>query len=364
MTDLINTVASWPAVAEHVPETMNAMVFREFGDPDVLHMETVPVPDIGPDEILVKVGAVSIGRLLDLVARSGKHPYASFTFPHILGGDHAGTVAAVGASVSEFTVGDHVAIFPLVVLGDDEYTRTGRSDLSPNVQIIGTHRPGAYAEYVSVPAANASVVPDGVAPAQASALASVGAVATNQFARVGGIGAGSRVVVQGASSALGLTTALLAKHLGCEVVVSSRHESKRKTLRELGFEHVFDAIDDDFSDRVRGAFGGGADLIVDNLGAPLVWEHGFDSLRPGGAMVSSGAFLGHTVPLNLQKLYTTGIRVVGVRTGTPESVAELWREVGRGFRTVVDRSFPLHDAPDAHRYVEHGDNVGKVVLIP
>lgn len=364
MTESILTESPWPDLAGGVPTTMNAMVFREFGGPEVLKMETVPVPDIGPDDVLVKVGAVSVGRLLDLVARSGKHPYATFTFPHILGADHAGTVAAVGSAVSGLKVGEHVAIFPGVVIGEDEYTRSGRSDLSPLVQVIGTHRPGAYAEYAAVPAANASLVPDGVGPEQASALASVGAVATNQFSRVGGVVKGSRVVVQGASSALGLTTALLAKHLGAEVVVSSRHESKRRRLREIGFEHVFDAVDDDFTDKVKVAFGGGADLIVDNLGAPLVWEHGFDSLRPGGAIVSSGAFLGHVVPLNLQKLYTTGIRVVGVRTGTPESVGELWKQVGLGFRTVVDRSFALADAPESHRYVERGDNVGKVVLIP
>ncbi|AII11016.1 quinone oxidoreductase family protein [Rhodococcus opacus] len=363
MTDLI-AEAPWPDVKADVPSTMSAMVFREFGEPEVLQMETMPVPPVGPDDILVKVGAVSIGRLLDLAARSGKHPYAKFTFPHVLGAEHAGTVAALGSDVNSVAVGDHVAIFNVVILQEDEYTRSGRADISPNVEIIGTHRPGAYAEYSVVPAANASVVPDGVGPQQAAALASVGAVAANQFARVGGIDKDSRVIVQGATSALGLTTALLAKHLGAQVVVTSRHESKRERLRELGFDHVFDATSPDFSELVRAALGGGADVVVDNLGAPEVWEHGFDSLKPGGAIVSSGAFLGHTVPLNLLKLYSTGIRIIGVRTGCPESVSSLWTEVGNGFRTVVDRSFSLKDAAEAHRYVEHGSNVGKVVLVP
>ncbi|WP_375386068.1 zinc-binding alcohol dehydrogenase family protein [uncultured Microbacterium sp.] len=358
------TTEEWPTVDATTPREMTAMLFREFGAPEVLHAETVPVPELGPGDILVKVGAVSVGRLLDLVARAGKHPYAKFTFPHILGGEHAGTVVAVADDVTRVSVGDHVAVFPVVQLEENEYTRTGYADISPTVEIIGTHRPGAYGAYVRVPAVNASIVPPGVSPQQASALASVGAVATCQFARVGGVGEGSRVIVQGATSALGLTTALLAAHLGAEVVVSSRHESKRARLAELGFVHIFDAIDEDFAFRARDAFGGkGATVVVDNLGAPLIWEHGFNALQPGGAIVSSGAFLGHHVSLNLQQLYSTGIRVVGVRTGTPESVETLWAEVANGFRTVVDRAFPLADAPAAHHYVEDGNNVGKVVLV-
>ena len=340
------------------------MLFREFGAPEVLHFEPVPTPVLGPGDILVKVGAVSLGRLLDLLARSGKHPYATFTFPHILGGEHSGTVAAVADDVTSVSVGDHVAVFPVVLLEENEYTRTGYADISPAVEIVGTHRPGAYGRYVRVPASNASIVPPGVSPEQASALASVGAVATCQFERVGGVGPGSRVIVQGATSALGLTTALLAKHLGAEVVVSSRHESKRARLSELGFEHVFDAVDADFTRRARDAFGGkGAHVVVDNLGAPLVWDHGFDALQPGGAVVSSGAFLGQRVSMNLQQLYSTGVRIIGVRTGTPESVRTLWSEVANGFRTVVDRSFPLTEAAAAHHYVEDGSNVGKVVLV-
>lgn len=361
--ELTGTVP-WPERGP-VPDTMRALTFRRFGLPEVLQVERLPSPEPPVGEVLVRVAAVGVGRLLDLVARSGRHPYAFFTFPHVLGAEHAGTVAALGSGVDGIAVGDHVAVFQTITTAADEFTRSGYSDLSPNVVILGTHRQGADAEYVSVPASNVSVVPSGMGPEQAASLAGVGPVAANQFARVGGVGPGSRVIVQGASSGLGSTTALLAQHLGADVVVTSRQESKRARLRQLGFAHVLDAIDPDFAEQAREAFGGhGADVVVDNLGAPLVWEHGFDALRPGGAMVSSGAFLGHTVPLNLQKLYSTGLRVVGVRTGTLESVRALWDAAANGFRTVLDRTFPLADAPAAHRYVEDGGNVGRVLLAP
>ncbi|MDT0183944.1 zinc-binding dehydrogenase [Microbacterium sp. ARD31] len=353
----------WPSVDGGVPSEMHATAFAEFGGPEVLKDIVVPTPQPGRGEVLVKVAAVSVGRLLDLIARSGKHPYATFELPHILGADHAGTIAAVGEGVDNVVVGDHVAGFHVIFPVEDEYTRSGYGDLSPSVKIIGTHVPGADGEYVVVPAVNVRVVPEGIGPVMAASIIGVGPVAMNQFERAGGVGAGSNVIVQGATSGLGATTAMLAKHLGATVVVTSRHESKRERLRELGFEHVFDAIDEDFADRAREAFGGdGAHVVVDNLGAPLIWEHGFAALRPGGAMVSSGAFLGHVVPLNLQRAYTQGMRVIGVRTGTLGTVDRVWAEAERGYRTVVDATFPIENAPDAHRFVERAGNVGRVVM--
>lgn len=346
-----------------VPATMKAVTMRQFGPPDVLTMEEVETPEPRAGEVLVRVAAVSVGRLLDLLARSGKHPYAHFTFPHILGAESAGVVAALGDGVSDVAVGDRVAVFPVIVTGDDEQTRAGYPELSPSVELIGTHRQGAYAEFVRVPAENVRIVPEGMTPLDSICVVLAGAVAMNQFDRVGGVGEGTRIVVQGAASALGSTTALLARHLGADVIVSSRHEAKRAKLRELGFEHTLDPCAEDFADRVREIYGGrGAQVIVDNLGVEDIWRRGFDALGPGGSVVSSGAFLGVEVPVNAKRLYSLGQRVIGVRTGNLASLDRAWTEVHRGFRSVLDRSFPLEDAAGAHTYVEGEDNVGRVGL--
>jgi NADPH:quinone reductase-like Zn-dependent oxidoreductase len=342
---------------------MRAVTFREFGGPEVLRVEEMPTPKPGRGEVLVRVEAVSVGRLLDLVARSGKHPYMTFTFPHILGADHAGVVAQLGEGVEGVAVGDRVAVFPVVLEGEDKMTRAGRADLSPGVRIIGTHRPGAYAQYTAVPAENLLPMPADLSPSDAVAVVLAAAVAENQFHHAGGVGPGSRVIVQGATSALGSTTALYALHRGADVVVGSRDPAKRDRLREIGFAHVLDCNPSDFATRAREAFGGeGADVVVDNLGEPTLWDCGFDALGPGGTVVSSGAFLGRIVPLNLQRLYSQGHRIVGVRSGTLASARRAWTEVEQGFRSVVDRTFPLEDAPAAHAYVEAGGNVGRVAL--
>lgn len=356
---------AWPQPDATVPATMRAVPFAAFGPPEVLVEAEVPTPEPAAGEVLVKVGAVSVGRLLDLAARAGTHPYAKFRMPHILGAEHGGTVVAVGTDVTRARVGDHVAVNQVILPVDDEFVRRGRGDLSPHLQILGVHRQGAYAQYCAVPEANVTVVPPGVDPAQTAALAGVGAVAVNQFTQAGGVEEGMNVLVPGATSGLGSTAALLARHLGANVVVTSRDAAKRDRLHELGFTHVLDATDDDFPAAVREAFGGrGADLIVDNLGSRSVWAHEFDALQPGGAIVSSGAFLREDLPFDLLRVYTYGYRIIGVRTCTPESVDELWRHAAAGFRSVVDRVFPLADAAEAHRYVEKSANVGRVALAP
>ena len=281
----------------------------------------------------------------------------------MLGAEHTGIIAAVGDDVTGFTIGDQVATFPVLTDPNCPMVAAGFAELSPTARIIGTHLAGAYADYIAVPASNVFAVPGGMSPADAVALALAGVVAMNQFTRAGLV-AGQRVVVQGASSALGSTTALLARHLGARVIVTSRDEAKRTRLRELGFDAVLQASSPDFADEVRAVFdGNGADLVIDNLGDPLVWTHGMDALHAGGAMVSSGAFLGRTVPVDLQRLYSFGQRVIGVRSGNLTAAQRLWAQAGSGFRSVVDRTFPLTEAARAHEYVEASANVGRVALL-
>lgn len=361
-TPAATTTQGWPSPGP-VPTAMRAVAFHEFGGPEVLRVGEVPTPHPGTGEVLIRVAAVSVGRLLDLVARSGRHPYATFTFPHVLGAEHSGVVAAVGSGVKEFTVGDRVATFPVLTDPDCPMAAAGFAELSPTARIIGTHLSGAYADYIAVPATNVFPVPVDMSPADAVALALAGVVAMNQFSRAGLV-AGQRVVVQGASSALGSTTALLARHLGARVIVTSRDETKRARLAELGFDAVLQASATTFADDVRAVFDGrGADIVVDNLGDPVVWTHGMDALAPGGAMVSSGAFLGRTVPVDLQRLYSLGQRVIGVRSGNLTAARQLWAEAAVGFRSVVDRTFALSDAARAHEYVEASANVGRVALL-
>jgi NADPH:quinone reductase-like Zn-dependent oxidoreductase len=351
--------AAWPEPVP-VPATMRTMVFRRFGPPDVLEEAVLDTPGPGPGEVLVQVAAVGIGRLLDLTARAGRHPYARFQLPHVLGADHAGTVTALGEGVEAVRVGDRVAVFPVVSCGECAHCAEGHEEVCSSLSLVGTHRPGAYAEFCAVPARNVHTVPDGIPPAMAASLALVGPVAANQLAQAG-LRPGHWVLVQGAASALGSTTAALARHLGAKVIATSRSAEKRAALAAA--DVVLDATAADFVERVREATGGrGVDIAVDNLGDPAVWDATLACLARGGTVVTSGAFLGGKVQVDLLRLYSDCHRIIGVRTGNTEAVKALWTEAEHGFRAVVDRTFPIARAADAHRYMEDDKNVGRVAL--
>lgn len=345
-----------------VPASMRAMLFHRFGPPDVLEQATIDTPSPGPGEVLVQVAAVSIGRLLDLEARAGRHPYARIRPPHVLGADHSGVIAALGEGVDSVQVGDRVAVFPAVACGGCAHCADGREEVCAGLTVVGTHRPGAYAQFCAVPARNVHQVPDGIPPAMAASLALIGPVAANQLSQAG-LRAGHWVLVQGAASALGSTTAALAQHLGAKIIATSRSPEKRKALAASGNDVVLDATAPDFAERVREATGGhGVDIAVDNLGDPAVWNATLDTLARGGTAVTSGAFLGGDVHVDLRRLYSDCHRIIGVRTGNAASVKALWTQVEHGFRAVIDRTFPIARAADAHRYMEDDNNVGRIAL--
>lgn len=352
--------AAWPpGVVDSA--RMAVVEFAEFGPPEVLAIGYRDVPSCGPDDVLVRVAAVSVGRLLDLAVRAGRHPQVRPPLPHVLGAEHAGTVAAVGTRVTGVGVGDHVAVFPAIRCGECRSCVRGPIEACPRTQIIGVHRPGAYAEYTVVPAAIVHVVPADLDPVTAAGLALAGPVAANQLTQAG-MRADAWVLVQGAASALGSLTAAYAAHLGARVIGTSRAEWKRERLLGLGVAAALDPYNPSFVEQVLGLTGEGVDVIVDNLGEPQLWERGLEVLAPGGAVVSSGAFLGGRLALDLRQLYLRNQRIIGVRSGSPASVETLWAEVARGFRPVVDRSFPIARAADAHRYLENDGNLGRVVL--
>lgn len=362
-TPLTDARAAWPDAILSTPDTMRALVFDQFGGPDVLRVAERPTPRPGPEDVIVRVAAVSVGRLLDLETRAGTNPIARVTFPHVLGAEHSGTVVAVGANVPTSRLGEHVAVFPVLTCGECRDCRAGHTEACFSLRLIGVHREGAYAEYAASPAVNAHVVPAGTTPVDAAALALAGPVAENQL-RAASITVGGWVLVQGGGSSLGSLTAALAVSHQARVISTSRSSVKRRQLLNLGVEVALNPTADDFVDAVMAVTGGrGVEVAIDDLGHPAIWDATMQVLATRGTAVTSGAFLGKSgVHLDLMRLYLRSQRIVGVRTGNAASAALLWEQVAAGFRPIVDRTFPISVAADAHRYMESGGHFGRIVL--
>lgn len=362
---LVATAVRWPdedPAGITLPARMRAVAFDAFGPPEVLTVHEVDAPVPGPGEVAVRVAAVSVGRLLDVSARAGTHPYARIALPHVPGAEHAGTVAAVGAGVEFVRPGDHVAVYPVLGCGTCAACADGATEACPAARIMGLHTWGAYAEFTVVPEANVTVVPAGVGPEEAAAVALSGAVAQNQF-DAAGLRSGEWVLVLGASSALGSLTTALAVHRGARVIAASRSAAKRERLLELRPEAVVDPTEPGVADRIRDLTGGaGVGLVVDDLGDPDLFRTAMDVLAIRGRLVTSGAFLGGKVELDLLTLYSRSQRVIGVRSGNPGSARKAWAAVAEGLRPVIDRAFPVARAAEAHRHLEDSANTGRVVL--
>jgi NADPH:quinone reductase-like Zn-dependent oxidoreductase len=318
---------------------MRAVVHDRYGPPDVLRVEEVEQPVPKDDEVLVKVHATTVNRT-DCHIR-GANPFlwrffgAGLRRPkqRLSGSDLAGEVVAVGSAVTEFSVGDPV---------------------------FGTSgsRFGAHAEYVCVrESALIAHKPAGMGFEEAAAIAD-GALAALMSLRRIGLREGQKIVVYGASGAMGTAAVQLAKHFGAHVTAVCNTKNV-DLVRSLGADRVFDYTQEDFTKS-----GETYEIVLD-----AVQKHSFRrsrrSLKPGGLYVATDlGFLWH-VPLLALASKWIGDRKVIFSLGRPTEedlllVKELI-ETGK-YRAVIDRTYPLEDVVEAAKYVETGQKTGNVVL--
>ena len=324
-----------------MPETMRAALTRRYGPPDVVDVAHVPVPTPAPGEIRVRVhaAAVSTG---DGEMRRFQIPwyvwlplraFLGFRRPRkpVLGTDFAGVVDAVGEGVEEFAAGDRVF---------------GASGFGF----------GAHAEMLCMKASGAVVrIPDGVDDMSAAAIP-LGGVNALHFLRRAEIEPGDRVLVIGAGGTIGTFGVQLAREMGAKVTAVDAWD-KLEMLQSIGADHVVDFETQDLGDLDETY-----DVIFDVVGKTPVGTL-LRRLAPKGRILFA-----NPKPFELLwvwwRLRRTGQRVIsGVVDEDPDDLAHLADEVQRGgLRPVVDRTYPLEDIVEAHRYVESGRKRGNVLV--
>ena len=317
---------------------MRAIVQDRYGPPEVLRIAEVPTPEAGVGEVLIRVHASSVTQT-DAHIRAA-HPVVwrlilGLRRPRwpTLGVELAGTVAAIGAGVSTFKVGD---------------------------EVFGLMRwLGAHADYVAVPAsAPIAPKPANVSMIEAAAACDGGNQAMAAL-RVGRVKAGDRVVVYGASGSLGTAAVQIAKRLGAHVtgVTSTSHV---ELVRSLGADEVIDYTRDDFTKA-----GPVYDTVIDAVGKHAFYW-GRHALRPGGIYVETdfGPHKLHTLFWWIASRWL-GDRRLTFASGrrSKADVLHLKELIEAGaYRPVVDRTYPMTEAVAAHRYVEAWRKAGNVVL--
>jgi len=346
---------------------MRAVVIHSHGPPEVLEQVTIPVPTPGPGQALLRVRAVSVNAYLDVSNRAGCVPFASYTFPHVLGAEHAAEIVALHPGTqSGFAVGDRVVVSSTVPCRCCKECLAGHDERCAELGILGVNCPGAYAEYTALPIHVLRRIPEGVEFADASALGLNGPLAVAQLSLVNAQ-AGETILVQGAASASGSMALLVARVLGLKTIGTTRNRGRAARIRDLGFADHVVVTDSEISHAVDSVNeltdGRGADIVIDNLGAMSSWPITVGALAVGGRVVTSGAKFGQQVTLDLRNLYTRSQTIFGIRTANEPARDRLWQMVEHSdLRPVIDSTFPLEEAASAHQRIEAGDNIGRVVL--
>ena len=329
---------------------MKAMIYREFGPPEVLHYEDLPDPVPGPGEVAIEVHACSVNRVLDVAVRAGKQPQRKVQLPHVGGVDPVGIVTAIGPGVDDRKVGDVVAVFQ--GLGER--------------RMFGIHCWGGNAQFTKAPVFATCVVPKGVSYADACVLARHAPVAWNLLMRLGKLQPGESVLVMGAAGNLGSIGIQLAKNLGAHVIACAGSDERAQMGRELGADHTINYNMTDLKDEImRITHGKGVDVVYDNIANPAPTAKAIEALAFDGRLVTAGAHGGPVVPVNFFHVYDHRITIMGSPYSRGEDAMPALEAAAAGkMRVLVERVMPLAQAVEAHRLVESSPGVGKVILDP
>jgi NADPH:quinone reductase-like Zn-dependent oxidoreductase len=344
---------------------MKAVVMHEFGAPSVLRYEDVPTPTPGPTEVLVRVGAVSVNRSLDVRVRAGAY-HVKPSLPHVLGCDPAGTVVQVGADVEGIAEGQRVAFKGSIPCGACPDCLGGRATSCKRGKQLGTTCWGGYAEYICVPASNLRPFPENLSFAEASMIFRHFPQAFRLLEDTAGLQAGEWLLVMGAAGALGSCLVQVGKLLGARVIAGAGSDERVVSCLAHGADFGVNYRTQDLAAEVKRITDGhGADVVAENVADPTIWPGAFNSLAHGGRLVTVGAHGGGIVEIDVNQLYLKGLRIIGTAGSRPRDVESTTREAAEGkIHAVIGKIMPLEEAAEAHRLVESNLVAGKVMLRP
>ncbi len=340
---------------------MKAIRIHQHGDPSVLTSEDAPVPACGDDGFLLDVKAASVNHL-DLWVRRGM-PGVKIPLPRIPGADAAGVVRAVGKNVTSIRPGQRVLLCPQTSCGHCEYCGDGENSMCRDWQIFGEHCDGTYAEVVAAPAYCAVPIPDSMDFVTAAAPGLVFLTAWRLTVTRGRLKPGEDVLIHGVGAGVGTVCLQIAKMLGARAIVTASSDDKLAKAKALGADVCLNYAKDDWLKKVREATSKrGVDLVVDYIGKET-WSKSLMALRRGGRLTTCGATTGYDPTEDIRQIFYRQLEIIGCTMGSAKEFSDAMRCFFQGrLKPVIDSTFPLKDAAEAHRRIESRSVFGKIVL--
>ncbi len=343
---------------------MKAVVMNAFGGPDVLNYQDVDTPEVGPDDVLVEVHAVSINRTFDLFLREDTYAYTP-DLPHIMGVDPSGVITAVGENVTDRKIGDRVfcSIFVPTTRPDPYMALPG---LGP-VDFLGVTIWGGNAQYVRTMASRTVPIPDNLNFHEATVIGRHLATAVNQVDNILQAKEGDTVLVMGATGGLGAACIQVAKWSGATVIAAAGADDRVAATLELGADHGINYRTHDLTEEIlKLTDGKGVTGVCDSVADPETFNLVIHSMARGATLVTAGNASGTAdVPLSVRRLYLYMLKIVGEPREAPGGLEAAFVRAGQGgVKALIDQVLPLSQAAEGHRRVESRVGTGKVVLDP
>jgi propanol-preferring alcohol dehydrogenase len=346
---------------------MKAMVLPELGAP--LRLQTVPVPSIGPGDVLLRVRAVGVGLTVVIMTAV---PGRVTAFPRIPGHEVAGEVAEVGAEVAHVKVGDRVTCHFYLTCRTCRFCRSGRETLCTAFRgYVGMACDGAYAEYMAIPAANVTPIPAEVSDVDAAIAADAICTPYHACREEARVGPGDAVLIVGAGGGVGIHGVQMARLCGGWVIAADLGDDKLAAARECGADALVDVRDGDLAGQVRKLTDGrGVDAAIDFVASRDTLEGSLGALARAGRLVIIGSrprpVFGVDAAFTVDpgRMLNDMLEIHGSRYVTLTEIQqtlELLRQ--RRLRAVVSRTFPLEGAEEAHELLRKNAIVGRAALL-
>ena len=345
---------------------MHAVYIESHGGPEVLTYGERPEPVIEARQVKIQVRASSLNRL-DIYTRAGDRGLRrQFPPPLILGGDCAGDIVEVGEQVRGLSVGDRVVVNPKLTCQQCPACLSGRDDLCPRPQFMGSAMDGSYSELVAVTGVNVHPLVESVTYEEAAAVPTTFLPVWNMLMRRIQLKPWETVLVLSASAGVGTAAIEVAsKVVGARVIATTSTAEKAAKAKDMGADEVINYNEEDITERARALTGGiGVDAVVDHVGADF-FPKAFSALRPGGRYGICGATTGLRTELHMGLLFSRQVEIFGVFMGTKTDMGEIVSMLNQGtIHPVVHQVFPLAEAAAAHQSMEEQNFFGKLVLTP
>jgi NADPH:quinone reductase-like Zn-dependent oxidoreductase len=341
---------------------MKAIRIHRHGASEVLQVDEIPLPDLQPDEVLIRIKTAALNHL-DLWVRRG---FPGIKLPLIMGSDAAGIIENLGDAVlaeSTFKTGDEVIHVPYRVSGDVSDLLHHQDQLADEYLIPGEHVDGVQAEYIAVPADFILPKPVKLSWETAAAFPLCYMTSFHMLANKIEIETGDWILIWGASSGVGSAAIQIAKYFGAKVIATAGSIEKQEFASIIGADYVINHKEENVSRRVRDITSGkGVRYVFEHVGRDS-WPHSMRALQKGGVIITCGASSGPEVEIDLRHLFIKHQQIIGSTMGNRSDLKKLIALIeADSLNPVVDSVFHFEKVRKAHQRLELGKHMGKVIL--